>query len=62
MSEVKPLKKSVITSIMLFILDALIFNQGVIALLALLVVIFGFLPKALSFFFKKKSPRYYFNY
>jgi len=48
-----------ITAVILFILDAFILNQGVIAAIALLFVLFWFLPKALSLYFKKASPGYY---
>jgi hypothetical protein len=59
MPEIKPLRKSLIAAIILFILDAFILNQGVIAAIALLFVLFWFLPKALSLYFKKASPGYY---
>ena len=43
----------------LFVLDAFVFNQGVLAAITLMFVLFGFLPKALIAYFKRSSPRYY---
>jgi len=59
MSEVNPLAKSVITAVVLFVLDAFVLGQGVIAVITLLIVVFGFMPKAVIAFFKRRSPRYY---
>ena len=43
----KPLKKTVITASVLFILDAFVMNQGSIAMILILLVLFVFLPRAL---------------
>lgn len=52
--QLKALRGSIITALVLFILDAYIFNQGIIAAITLLVVVFWLLPKAL-FAWKNKA-------
>lgn len=50
-----PLGKSLVLAGILFLLDAFLLNQGVIALVTLLVTLFAFLPKALWVVRKNKQ-------
>lgn len=52
--QTKGLRKTLIIAVILYILDALIFNQGAIALITILIVVIIFLPKA--FFSFKHKP------
>ncbi len=50
-------KKSIITAIILFVLDALVMNQGTISLFLLLTIILWWLPKSAFRKYKKQSPK-----
>ncbi len=52
------LRKTLITAVVLYILDALFFNQGVIALITLLIVVIVLLPKAFLSFKNKPLFKY----
>lgn len=51
------MKTTLTRALILLILDALIMNQGGIAILTVLVIVFWLLPKALFLKYKKQSPR-----
>jgi predicted PurR-regulated permease PerM len=53
----KSLKKSIIIASVIFVVDAFVINQGVIALIFIFAVFLAFLPKAIYLHIKKKSPR-----
>ena len=55
--EIKILKKSLITAICLFLIDALFFNQGIIAAIALFIVVFWLIPKSIFLWLKKQSVK-----
>lgn len=55
--EIKILKKPLIIAICLFLIDALFLNQGIIAAIALLVVVFWLIPKAIFLWLKKQSVK-----
>jgi len=55
--EIKTLKKTLITAICLFLIDAVFLNQGIIAAIALLVVVFGLIPKSIYRWFKKQNVK-----
>jgi hypothetical protein len=50
------MKQLIIIAMALFIVDALVLNQGTIAAIAFMVILIWLLPKAIFLKFKKKSP------
>lgn len=56
-AENKTLKKTLITAICLFLIDAFLINQGTIAILVLLFVVFWLTPKCIFRWFKKQSVK-----
>lgn len=56
-AENKTLKKTFITAICLFLIDAFLINQGTITILVLLFVVFWLTPKCIFRWFKKQSVK-----
>lgn len=50
-------KKSIITGAILFVLDALVMNQGAISLFLILTIFLWWLPKSAFKKYKKQSPK-----
>lgn len=55
--EIKNLRKSIAIATCLFLIEAVFFNQIVIGLIALLVVFFWLIPKAIFLLFKKQRVK-----
>ncbi|MBL6985606.1 MAG: hypothetical protein ISR72_00970 [Methylobacter sp.] len=51
------MKKTIITATILFVLDALVINQGVISLFLIFTIILWWLPKSAFKKYKKQSPK-----
>ena len=57
MEQNKTLRKTLIIAICLFLIDALLLNQGIIGAIALLVVVFWLIPKSIFLWLKKQSVK-----
>ena len=55
--ETRIVKRSIIIAFFLFLIDALFVNQGIIAAIALLVVVFWLIPKSIFLWLKKRSVK-----
>lgn len=54
---VQQVKKTILTALFLFIVDAFVMNQGAIAVIAVAIIILWLLPKSIVMKFENKSAR-----
>lgn len=50
-------KRTIITALVIFVIDAFVMNQGGIAAILIMAIVFWWLPKSAIFLFKRQSPK-----